>query len=64
LIDLSAMPTERLLELHFGLYEAVEVQGRATLEEMSLYFETRYELEHRGWMCLPGTPFYERSDAA
>lgn len=64
LIDISTMPTDRLLELHFGLFEAVEVEGKATFKEMQQYFDTRYELERRGCGFLPGTPCYERGDAA
>ena len=64
MVDVSLMATDRLLELHFGLFEAVEVKGIASVNEMQLYFATRYELEHRGCNCLPGTPYYERSDAA
>ena len=63
-VDLKKMPSRRLLEFHYRLFEAVEVRGRATWEEMRLYFESRYELERRGCTALPGAPCLERSDAA
>jgi len=67
--ELKSLPIDRLFELHLRLYEAVEIRGKATQEEMQLYFRSRYELEDRGWMQLPGnphfgSPFFEREDAA
>ncbi len=62
--DLSEMSTASLLELHFFLYEAVEIDGIANCEEMHLYFRTRYELEDRGWPFLPGGLYLGERDAA
>ena len=62
-MDISKLPTDSLVQLHWRLYEAVEVEGSASPEDMRLYFKSRYELETRGWRILPDAPFYERSDA-
>ena len=63
-MDTKIMTARKLLETYMSLYIVVEIEGRATYEDMRSYFLVKQELEHRGYQGFLGNPYYERSDAA
>ncbi|RJX22773.1 MAG: hypothetical protein C4575_00565 [Desulforudis sp.] len=56
-IGVSDFPDVALHKLHQGLYLAIEVEERFSLEDLDVYQQVRMELDRRGYAMVDNYPF-------
>jgi hypothetical protein len=56
-IGVSDFPDVALHKLHQGLYVAIEVEERFTMEDLDVYQQVRTELDRRGYAIADNYPF-------
>lgn len=56
-IGVCDFPDVALHKLHQGLYVAIEVEERFSLEDLDVYQQVRAELDRRGYAIADNYPF-------